>query len=64
MWLTGEAVSDFLIAGTMSYLLIGSDTERRATTNVINRAVRLIVQSNSLTGEFLYPSLVSQLIDF
>jgi hypothetical protein len=50
MWLAGEAVSDFLIATTMSYLLVGSDPERRANTNVVNRAVRLIVQSNSLTA--------------
>jgi len=58
MWLSGEAVSDLLIATTMTYLLVGSDAERRANTNVINRAVRLIVQSNSLTASTAIVSVI------
>jgi len=58
LWFVGQAVSDVLIAATMTYLLLGSDTERWTSTGVVNRAARLIVQSNSLTAGTAVASLV------
>jgi hypothetical protein len=50
MWFVGQAVSDVLIAATMTYLLLGSDAEQWTSTTIVNRATRLMIQSNSLTA--------------
>ncbi|KAM6501366.1 hypothetical protein JOM56_004380 [Amanita muscaria] len=61
IWLFGEALADVLIAGTMTYLLLGSvhDSEKYVRyPTVANRIVRLIVQTNSLTAGMAVIALV------
>ncbi|KAJ7290087.1 hypothetical protein C8J57DRAFT_1275152, partial [Mycena rebaudengoi] len=48
MWLIGSAVADVLIASSMTYLLMSS--AEPGTHHIIKRVVRLIVETNSLTG--------------
>ncbi|KAJ7251740.1 hypothetical protein C8J57DRAFT_1352345 [Mycena rebaudengoi] len=48
MWLIGSAVADILIAGAMTYLLL--NTVEPGTHHIVKRVVRLIVETNSLTG--------------
>jgi len=61
IWLFGEALADVLIAGTMTYLLLGSvhDSEKYIQyPTVANRIVRLVVQTNSLTAGMAIIALV------
>ncbi|KIL57801.1 hypothetical protein M378DRAFT_360879 [Amanita muscaria Koide BX008] len=59
IWLVGEAVADVLIAVTMTYLLLGSQSEFNfQSRSVANKIVRLVVQSNSLTASVAVTSVI------
>ncbi|KAH7929132.1 hypothetical protein BV22DRAFT_1081427 [Leucogyrophana mollusca] len=50
VWLVGSAIADVLIAGTMTYLLITLKSPFPRTDRVVNRLIRLIVETGILTA--------------
>ncbi|KAH9481559.1 hypothetical protein JR316_0006086 [Psilocybe cubensis] len=50
IWLAGSAVCDIIIAGCMSYFLSKKDTAFKATRTVINKLIRLTIETGTLTA--------------
>ncbi|KIP12190.1 hypothetical protein PHLGIDRAFT_113969 [Phlebiopsis gigantea 11061_1 CR5-6] len=58
LWLIGSAVCDALIATSMIYLLLKANTHSRTTHNLINKVVRLVIETGSLTAVMAVLSLI------
>ncbi|KAJ7259006.1 hypothetical protein C8J57DRAFT_1472220 [Mycena rebaudengoi] len=57
LWLIGSAVSDVLIATSMTYLLL--KTAEPSTQHIVGRIVRLIIETNALTASMAVISLAA-----
>ncbi|TBU37349.1 hypothetical protein BD309DRAFT_876619 [Dichomitus squalens] len=50
LWLSGSALCDIIIASFMAYLLLRNDVRSAQTHAIINRLVRLVVETGTLTA--------------
>ncbi|EKM52237.1 uncharacterized protein PHACADRAFT_125904 [Phanerochaete carnosa HHB-10118-sp] len=50
IWLAGSALCDIIIASLMAYLLLRHNIKGTDTRAIINRLVRLIIETGTLTG--------------
>ncbi|PPQ91014.1 hypothetical protein CVT25_013939 [Psilocybe cyanescens] len=58
VWLAGSAVCDIIIASCMSYFLSRRDTGFKATRTLINKLIRLTIETGTLTATVATVDLV------